>query len=214
MLAAILALRRLPQGKEEDKLAQQLAAYLEKATGEEKLGTSRAGWSGWFAKKHPDLAKRLGGNDGVDVEAWNRRFASLDWNTGSAERGRVIFTKTSCASCHSGSQALGPDLRGVAGRFSRADLFTAIVQPSKDVSARYRTTQVTTSEGKSYQGIIIYEAVDSLMLQTGPSTTVRLIDKQIVERRVTLNSLMPASLIDKLSDREIADLYAYLKELK
>ena len=212
-LALVLALRRLPQGKEEDKIAERFAAFLAKITGE-KHGTNRDAWSAWLAKKYPDFAKKLGGVDGVDVEAWNKRLAAIDWNAGSAERGRGIFTKVSCATCHSGAQALGPDLRGIGGRFSRADLFTAILQPSKDVSARYRTTQISTSDGKTYQGIIVYEAADSVILQTGPATTLRLIDKQIAERRLTVNSLMPVGLLDALTDREIADLYAFLKELR
>ena len=93
-------------------------------------------------------------------------------------------------------------------------MLTAILQPSKDVAARYRTTQISTSDGKVYQGIIVYEAVDSVILQTGPATTLRLANKQIAERRLTVNSLMPVGLLDKLTDREIADLYAYLKALK
>jgi putative heme-binding domain-containing protein len=213
-LTLILGLRRLPQGKEEDRIAERLAGYLVTTTGATALGTNRDAWSAWFARKHPDLAKRLGGADGVDVEAWNKRFASVNWNAGSAERGRATFTKASCATCHSGTQALGPDLRGVGGRFSRADLFTAIVQPSKDVSPRYRTTRIETGDGKVYQGIIVYEAVDSVILQTGPATTLRLVNKQIARREQTAMSLMPVGLIDKLTDREIADLYVFLKELK
>jgi putative heme-binding domain-containing protein len=137
----------------------------------------------------------------------------VDWSQGNSQRGQKVFIKTNCASCHSGGQALGPDLGGVAGRFSRRDLFTAILQPSKDVSPRYRTTQVTTADGKVYQGLVIYEAVGSLLLQTGPSQTTRIANRQIVDRRTTLTSLMPVGLIDKLTDREIADLYAYLKRL-
>jgi putative heme-binding domain-containing protein len=212
-LALILALKRLPPGKEEDKLAGRLAAYLEKTTGETKHGTNRDAWSAWFAKKHPELAKKLGGADGVDVEGWTKRLAGIEWSAGDAERGRALFTKTSCAACHSGTQALGPDLRGVGGRFSRADLFTAILQPSKDVSPRYRTTQIVTSEGKTYQGLIVYEAVDSVLLQTGPATTIRLAHKQISDKRVSPLSLMPVGLLDRLADRDIADLYAYLKSL-
>jgi putative heme-binding domain-containing protein len=213
-LTLIVALRRLPQGKEEDRIAERLAGYLATTTGATGLGTNRDAWSAWFAKKHPDLAKRLGGADGVDVEAWNKRLAAIDWNAGSAERGKATFTKASCATCHSGTQALGPDLRGIGGRFSRIDLFTAIVQPSKDVSPRYRTTRIDTGDGKVYQGIIVYEAVDSVILQTGPAATMRLVNKQIARREQTATSLMPVGLIDKLTDREIADLYAYLKELK
>src|SRR5205807_6128617 len=132
---------------------------------------------------------------------------------GDAERGRLVFTKASCAACHSGAQALGPDLSGVAGRFSRADLFTAIVRPSKDVSPCYQTTVIETTEGKVYQGLVIYEAVDGMILQTGPAVTVRVAGSQIASRRITPTSLMPAGLLDPLSNQEIADLYAYLKGL-
>src|SRR5439155_4215236 len=90
------------------------------------------------------------------------------------DAGRAVYAKASCVHCHSGSQAVGPDLLGVATRFSRADLFTAILQPSKDVPSRYQTTVIETREGKTYQGIVIYDAVDSLILQTGAATTIRL----------------------------------------
>jgi hypothetical protein len=61
---------------------------------------------------------------------------------------------------------------------------------------------------------VIYEAVDSLLLQTGAATTVRIAVDQIVTRRFTPTSLMPAGLLDKLTDREITDLYAYLRNLR
>jgi hypothetical protein len=67
------------------------------------------------------------------------------------------------------------------------------------------------NRGQVYQGLVIYEAVDSLILQTGPATTDRFLGKQIASRRVSPLSLMPAGLLDNLSDQDIADLYAYLR---
>jgi hypothetical protein len=66
-------------------------------------------------------------------------------------------------------------------------------------------------DGNVYQGLVMYDAVDSLILQTGPATTVRLPGETVVARRVSPRSLMPAGLLDSLSDQEIVDLYAYLK---
>jgi putative heme-binding domain-containing protein len=212
VLALIQCLRSLPDGREEKPLRDRLVQYLRQVTGQEKLADDKQAWLDWFAKTHPDLAARLGNADGVDVRGWNQRLGRLDWSEGDLQRGQAVFLKANCASCHSGSQALGPDLRGVANRFSRDDLFTAIVQPSKDISPRYRTTVVATETGKVYQGLVIYEAVDSLILQTGPAVTVRIAVDQIANRRISPISLMPAGLLDKLSDREIADLYAYLKK--
>jgi putative heme-binding domain-containing protein len=197
LLALVRCLRRLPDGKEENTLREEVAAYLRKLTGQEKPGADKEAWTAWLTKAHPELAAKLGGADGVDVAGWAKRLAALDWSAGDAERGRGVFTKASCAACHSGAQALGPDLRGVTGRFSRDDLFTAILQPSRDVSPRYRTTVVTTEDGKVYQGLVIYEAVDSLLLQTGPAATVRVVNKEIAERRLSDVSLMPVGSGDR-----------------
>jgi putative heme-binding domain-containing protein len=213
LVPLIQTLRRLGDGKEEKALRERAGKYLARVTGEEKLGDDPKAWAKWFVVTYPALAARLRGPDSVDVAAWEKRLAKIDWPAGDAERGKAVFTRASCASCHSGTQALGPDLRGVAGRFSRDDLLTAIIQPSKDISPRYRTTMVETAEGKFYQGLVIYEAVDSLILQTGPAVTVRLVNKQISNRRLTDVSLMPAGLLDLVSDRDIADLLAYLKGL-
>jgi putative heme-binding domain-containing protein len=213
VLPLVRALRSLADGREENQLRERLGAYLGRLTGQDKLGADRQAWTEWFTRTYPDLAAKLGGSDGVDSDGWHKRLARLDWSAGDVERGKAVYTKASCAACHSGAQALGPDLRGVTGRFSRDDLFTAIVQPSKDISPRYRTTLIATADGKTYQGMVIYEAVDSLILQTGAAATIRLANQQIAGRRFTQTSLMPAGLLDKLSDREVADLYAYLKSL-
>jgi putative heme-binding domain-containing protein len=212
-LALLRALRRMPEGREGEELRQKLAAALRRASGRD-FGVDRAKWSAWFAKEHPKLAARLDNADGVDLAAWSQRFAKLDWSAGQASRGLLVYDKAGCATCHSGAQALGPDLRGVTGRFSRDDLFTAILQPSRDVSPRYQTTLLATADGKLHQGSIIYEAVDGLILQTGPATTIRLAGDQIRNRRVLPQSLMPAGLIDKLTDGEIVDLWAYLQALR
>jgi putative heme-binding domain-containing protein len=213
LLALVRSLRSLADSKEEKSLREQIVKLLQQTTGQEKLGADRDAWSKWFSNAYPDLASKLGGPDGVDVAGWNKRLSGIDWSKGDAGRGKQVYSKASCASCHSGAQALGPDLHGVTGRFSRDDVFTAILQPSKDISPRYRTTVIETADGKSYQGMIIYEAVDSVLLQTGPSQTIRLVNKQITSRRFSGISLMPVGLLDKLTDAEIADLYAYLKEL-
>jgi putative heme-binding domain-containing protein len=214
ILALVRCLRSLGDGREESRVRARLAEFMKKLTGQEKLGADKQAWTDWFTRSYPSLAARLGNADGVDIVGWTKRLDQLDWSSGVPERGAAVFVKTNCASCHSGTQALGPDLRGVASRFSRGDVFTAILQPSKDISPRYRTTLIATENGKVYQGLIVYEAVDSLILQTGPVATVRIPVTEIAARRFTDISLMPPGLLDKLSDQEIVDLYAYLKSTR
>jgi putative heme-binding domain-containing protein len=212
-LALIRCLRSLPDGKEEKQLKDRLASALRQIA-QADHGTDAARWSEWFSASYPNLASQLHGTDGVDVAGWSRRLQAIDWTRGDAGRGQVVYQKTGCASCHSGGQALGPDLRGVTGRFSREDLFTAIVQPSRDVSPRYQTTLIATVDGKVYQGSIIYEATDSVILQTGPTATLRIAGNQIASKRSTPVSLMPAGLLDQATDQDIADLLAYLRTLR
>jgi putative heme-binding domain-containing protein len=210
--ALVRALHRALDAKKPAAHAARLARRLESTTGQ-SFGLDSKRWIAWLEKSHPEFGKRLANPDGVDVAKWDARLAKLDWNSGSADAGKMAYTKATCAHCHSGSQALGPDLAGVANRFSRADLMTAIIQPSKDVPARYQMTVVETKDGKTYQGIVIYDAVDSLILHTGASTTVRMDGASVVRRSVSAQSLMPAGLLDAMSDREIVDLYAYLRRL-
>jgi putative heme-binding domain-containing protein len=209
--ALLRTVRLTGSGKAEEQLRSHLLTRLSRITGQRHTAIQQ--WEAYFRKRWPELAARLDDTDGVDVAGWRKRLERIEWTKGDATRGQAVYVKASCVSCHSGTAALGPDLLGVAGRFSRADLFTAILQPSKDVAPRYRTTQLTTATGKIYQGIIAYEAVDSVLLLTGPGQSVRIAFKQISERRLTATSLMPAGLLDRLADGEIADLYAYLKSL-
>ncbi len=214
LLALIRVLRSLSDSAKADaSLREKIVRRLQKLTGQ-TIGPDKAAWSGWLTKTHPDLAAKLGGADGVDVPTWQKRFAAIDWPAGNADHGKATFTKASCASCHSSGSAVGPDLRGVAARFGRDDLLTAIIQPSKDIAPRYRSVQIGTTDGKSYLGLIVYEAPDGVMLQTGPGAMVRIAGAQIESRGISDTSLMPAGLMDKLTDSEIADLLAYLKVMK
>lgn len=208
--ALIRALHR--SSDKQAALRKLLAERLQKTTGQAHGNDSKA-WIAWLESKHPELGKRLANPDGVNLATWTARLAKINWGDGKSEPGRKVFAKAKCAQCHSGSQALGPDLAGIANRFSQADLVTAILQPSKDVPARYQTTLVETKDGKTFQGIVIYDAVDSLILQTDATQTVRLDGAAIESRHTTFQSLMPAGLLDGLPNSEIADLFAYLRSL-
>ena len=59
--------------------------------------------------------------------------------------------------------------------------------------------------------MIIYEANDGIILQTGPDTTIRIAGNAIESKKVLDTSLMPTGLLDSLTNQEIADLLAYLR---
>lgn len=208
ILEVITSWRRL-QEKEAKSLNADYLALLQHWTPANKA-KSRQDWLTWFAENHPTLAQSLTLVDGVDLSRWQARLQQIDWANANDERGKKIFVKANCATCHSRAGALGPDLQGVSKRFSRMDRLTAIVQPSRDISPRYQASLVVTKDGKTYTGLVIYQATDGLILQTGPTTTVRIAGDAIETQQRTTTSIMPAGLLDQLSDRDIADLDAYL----
>ena len=207
-LPLVRSLAQLPADKESAALRERVIKRLERVADHREKDADA--WIAWARKRFPDQAAALANLDGVDEAAWKRRLERVDWKAGDAKRGATVFVQARCATCHSGAAALGPDLAGVGKRFSRNDLLTALIQPSKDVSPRYRTTRLVTARGTVHQGIIIYDAPGSVVVQTGPVESVRLAGP--LERTPSPRSLMPAGLLDPLRDEQIADLLAYLSE--
>jgi putative heme-binding domain-containing protein len=167
----------------------------------------------WLQKLDPAEFARANALSGDDPHQVGKLLANVNWGEGDAPRGHKLFESRTCAQCHGGSSALGPDLSGAARRFSRDDLFTAILQPSRDVSPRYQATMILTSGGKVYTGMIVYEAVDGVILRTAANQTFRIKPSEIEERRALKTSLMPAGLLKDLAPADLADLYAYLRSL-
>jgi putative heme-binding domain-containing protein len=211
LVPLVRALRRFPDPKSDVAVRKEVVALLQARTGQKLDDVAK--WEAWLAETHPELAKKLTVG-GYEAAVWKKRLAEVNWDTGDATRGKVVFAKAQCAACHNGGSAVGPSLAGVGKRFGRDDLLTALLDPSRDIPARYRTTKVYTTDDKAYEGVIIYEATDGVILQTGAGTTVRIAGNSIESMKPGKLSLMPAGLLDPLTAAEIADLLAYLKELK
>jgi putative heme-binding domain-containing protein len=168
----------------------------------------------WYSKTHPELAKALQGEGDEDLTPWAPVLAAAPWEKGSAERGAKLFRERACATCHSGSSRIGPDLTGVASRFSRDDLFTAIIAPNRDVAPPYRVSDVETRDGRRLSGIVIFESADGIILQTDAATTLRIATEDMASRVQSDRSLMPTGLLKELKAEDLANLYSYLKSLK
>jgi len=168
----------------------------------------------WFEKEYPKLAAAARGDSDADPAAWTKLLDTVPWEKGDAGRGETLFRARACATCHTGTTRLGPDLTAVTSRFSRADLFDAVIDPSRDVAPPYRVTRVETRSGQVYYGIVAFESADGLILQTGAATTVRVGTPDLASRSPSTRSLMPDGLLKGLKPEDLADLYSYLQTLK
>lgn len=167
----------------------------------------------WFRKTHPDLARQLE-VDSEDATNWPAILASVPWDKGDAVRGQNIFAQRGCQTCHASSTPLGPDLGGVARRFSPYDLFLTIVYPSRDIAPQYRPVNYKTRTGASFVGVPVFESPDGVILQSSSGETIRLANEDIASRAPANVSLMPVGLLNGLSKTELADLYAHLSKLQ
>src|SRR5262249_17852449 len=160
-------LLRLEQEPKQDKARRQALALLDRQSGTSfsirEKGTAAAELAvayqpvfDWFGKRHPALVESLHPGNGEDRAAWKRILSSVEWQKGNPTRGEVLFRDRACQTCHAGSRALGPDLPGVTRRFSRDDLFTAIIDPSRDVAPAYRTNVVETRNGQLITGMVTF----------------------------------------------------------
>ena len=132
------------------------------------------------------------------------------------DRGRQLYGAVACASCHRLNQdggLAGPELTGVAGRFSVRDLLESIVHPSKVISDQYAAITIVTKDGRVVTGRIGNLSGDSVsvvedMLSPGDMTRVNRPDIESMEPSKV--SVMPAGLLNTLHEDEIQDLVAYL----
>jgi putative heme-binding domain-containing protein len=131
-------------------------------------------------------------------------------------RGKASFAKAQCLACHrlaGEGGAVGPDLSGLAKRFSRRDILEAIVLPSKNVADQYQNTMVQTADGDVHVGRLIAEDGDTITLRPDPlgDASVVLPKRSIARRKPSALSPMPEGLMDTLSRLEVLDLLAFLE---
>lgn len=132
------------------------------------------------------------------------------------ERGRKLFAATKCFGCHrydNEGGSYGPDLSGVAGRFSPRDLLESVVDPSKEVSDQYQAVEIRTLDERVVVGRIVNLNDNVVMVNTNmldPGSTVGVRRENIDTMKPSKVSMMPAGLLDTLQEDEVLDLMAYM----
>jgi len=131
------------------------------------------------------------------------------------DKGRKLFAAANCFGCHrfdnEGGSA-GPDLTGIAGRFSPKDLLESIIDPNKEVSDQYQAVEIVTLDGKSVVGRIVNLNGDNMMVMTNmldPNGQTTVLQSNVDVVKPSKVSMMPAGLLETMTEAEILDLLAY-----
>jgi putative heme-binding domain-containing protein len=152
----------------------------------------------------PELRRKTLGRS-IDPQT----ILSLD---GDADRGRLIFFSDGarCRNCHDiddDAKSTGPTLTEIRKQYkSNSEMLPHILNPSLKVDEKFATWVVATASGKVYNGLLISQSDDEVVLQTAERTTIRVKKSEIDEMQKSPRSLMPEGILSDLTAQEAADL--------
>jgi len=144
------------------------------------------------------------------IRDWERRLDPSRISQADLKNGRQLFRRT-CAACHrlfGEGRTIGPELTG-SNRRNLHYLLSSVIDPDAAVPADFRLAIVATSEGRVISGAISRRTDSTLTIQTATEPVqIRLDDIEML--KMSPRSMMPDGLLDKLSESEIRDLFAWL----
>jgi putative heme-binding domain-containing protein len=163
-----------------------------------------------------DRARKLLTKDESERQRVNKAYQGALSLNGDPENGRQIFLKN-CASCHQirGDMGadFGPDL-GTVHNWSPDAILANILAPDLSISSGYDLWVVELKNGESFQGLIASETTTAITLKNA-EREARTINRTDIKSLKALNmSSMPAGLEKQISQQQMADLLAFLKQNK
>ena len=144
------------------------------------------------------------------IAAYRKRLTAKVLKRADRRNGRMVFRKT-CASCHKlfdDGKAVGPELTG-SQRTNLVYLLENVLDPNAVIGRDYRMSVIALDSGRIITGIIKEESAKTLVVQSANERI--LIAKSDIElRKRSSVSLMPEGQLEKLTFREVRDLFGYL----
>jgi putative heme-binding domain-containing protein len=166
----------------------------------------------------PARAEKLWGSAGrattAEMAQKIQRLATVvrDGAGGDPYVGQTIFL-TTCAGCHTlhgqGGQ-VGPDLT----KFKRDDLDSLllnIVNPNAEIREGYESFLISTRDGRVVTGFLVEQDPLIVILRGLDGQNIPLARADVQEMKAAGVSLMPEGLLDALDDKQVCDLFAYLR---
>jgi len=176
-------------------------------------------WQSWYAARFPsELPAALpSANESSrwTIEEIQRQLQLL---AGDREKGQQVYQQASCANCHiyqgQGQGGIGPDLNGLAQRFSQREIIESTIHPSVVISDRYRSEIIQLDDGRVLTGIVTPLPGGQVAVVDSQANRTELSKIDIVEIRKSTTSIMPSGLLDPLDAQQVVDLMTYLLEEK
>ncbi len=159
-------------------------------------------------------AKLFASGPSADRQKVLRDYQQVATLKGDLSRGKQAFARV-CATCHQFQgvgHVVGPDLHAVALKTPQYFL-TEILDPNRNVDARYVEYQATTRAGRTFTGLMVSESAGSITLRGQEGKEQTIARSEIEELISSGKSLMPEGMEKVLPPQELADLIAYLSSV-
>jgi cytochrome c oxidase cbb3-type subunit 3 len=125
--------------------------------------------------------------------------------TGNADMGKTYF-KGACAGCHSPTG----DLAGIAKKYSPVDLQQRVLYPTRGARV---TATVTLADGRTMDGGVVHQDEFEIAI-TGPDGWYHAWTHDEVKVAIHDPLAGHKALMEKYTDRDIHNLFAYLETLQ
>jgi putative heme-binding domain-containing protein len=151
-----------------------------------------------------------------DTAAWLHRLEAVPGKADAAAGRRIFFHPrlAICATCHRHSgrgNVVGPDLSLSARQGDLKATLQSILEPSREVAPQFFPTLLELKDGTSFTGILLRSSNREVFRDlTGKERSYFITD--IAKREELMTSLMPPGLVAMLTDQEVRDLLAFLRD--
>jgi putative heme-binding domain-containing protein len=138
--------------------------------------------------------------------------AILRRGAGDPYSGEAIYTAR-CAACHKlffKGGNVGPDLTP----YQRDDLGTmllSIIDPNVEIREGFQYYTIETTDGRTLSGFVVDRDNQVTVLRGLGGENITLRAAEIKELQPMGRSLMPAGLLDDLTEQQLRDFFAYLR---
>lgn len=131
--------------------------------------------------------------------------------TGDLTRGRTVFRKT-CSPCHQiadHGHVVGPNLMALTNHDPKW-LLTTILDPNREVDARYIAWTALRKDGRTATGLLVEETSTAIRLRESGGKEHLILRHDLEEIRSSELSVMPEGLEKEVSLQDMADVIAYV----
>ena len=139
---------------------------------------------------------------------------------GDVSRGSKLFLSTDgiqCKNCHKiddkdrEGKAVGPSFQDIRKRLNREEILTSILDPSRQIDAKYAHYVIETVDGRVLGGVLKEKTPQRLVLinAQGEEVIIAIQNVDFLERQD--KSMMPDLQVRDMTAQQVADLLAFIR---